>query len=67
MCIRDSFINCLVDKEALEAVKAMGALSIKSTSGLAADVKQLAHELNQQQTQILIDSMLNVYLSLIHI
>ena len=58
------FINCLVDKEALEAVKAMGAMSIKSTSGLAADVKQLANELNQQQTQILIDSMLNVYRSL---
>lgn len=58
------FVNCLVDKEALDAVKQMGAMSIKSTAGLAADVKQIANELDQQQSQTLLDSMLNVYRSL---
>ena len=58
------FTNCLVDEEALKAVKAMGAMCLKSSSGQPASVAQLANELDQQQSQTLLDSMLNVYRSL---
>lgn len=58
------FTNCLVDSEALEEVKKLGAMCLKSTSGMPASVNQIANELDQQQSQTLIDSMLNVYRSL---
>ncbi len=58
------FTNCLVDKEALEQVKELGAMCLKSTSGMPASVSQIANELDQQQSQTLLDSMLNVYRSL---
>lgn len=58
------FTNCLVDSEALEEVKKLGAMCLKSTSGMPASVSQIANELDQQQSQTLIDSMLNVYRSL---
>lgn len=58
------FTNCLVDKEALEQVKELGAMCLKSTSSMQASVTQIANELDQQQSQTLIDSMLNVYRSL---
>lgn len=58
------FTNCLVDKDALEQVKELGAMCLKSTSGLPASVSQIANELDQQQSQTLLDSMLNVYRSL---
>lgn len=58
------FANCLVDSEALEEVKKLGAMCLKSTSGMPASVSQIANELDQQQSQTLIDSMLNVYRSL---
>ncbi len=58
------FTNCSVDEKALKAVKAMGAMCLKSSSSLPASVAQLANELDQQQSQTLLDSMLNVYRSL---
>lgn len=58
------FTNCLVDKDALDQVKELGAMCLKSTSGLPASVSQIANELDQQQSQTLLDSMLNVYRSL---
>lgn len=58
------FTNCLVDSDALEEVKKLGAMCLKSTSGMPASVSQIANELDQQQSQTLIDSMLNVYRSL---
>ncbi len=58
------FTNCLVDKDALDQVKELGAMCLKSTSGLTASVSQIANELDQQQSQTLLDSMLNVYRSL---
>ena len=39
-------------------------MCLKSTSGLPASVSQIANELDQQQSQTLLDSMLNVYRSL---
>lgn len=58
------FTNCLVDENALKQVKELGAMCLKSTSGLTASVSQIANELDQQQSQTLLDSMLNVYRSL---
>lgn len=58
------FTNCLVDEDALNKVKELGAMCLKSTSGLPASVSQIANELDQQQSQTLLDSMLNVYRSL---
>lgn len=58
------FTNCLVDKDALDQVKELGAMCLKSTSGMPASVSQIANELDQQQSQTLLDSMLNVYRSL---
>ena len=58
------FTNCLADKDALDQVKELGAMCLKSTSGLPASVSQIANELDQQQSQTLLDSMLNVYRSL---
>lgn len=58
------FTNCLVDKDALDQVKELGAMCLKSTSGLPASVSQIANELDQQQSQTLLNSMLNVYRSL---
>lgn len=58
------FTNCLVDKDALDQVKELGAMCLKSTAGLPASVSQIANELDQQQSQTLLDSMLNVYRSL---
>ena len=58
------FTNCLVDEDALNKVKELGAMCLKSTAGLPASVSQIANELDQQQSQTLLDSMLNVYRSL---
>lgn len=58
------FTNCLVDENALKQVKELGAMCLKSTPGLPASVSQIANELDQQQSQTLLDSMLNVYRSL---
>ena len=44
------FTNCLVDKGALDKVKELGAMCLKSTSGLPASVSQIANELDQQQS-----------------
>lgn len=58
------FTNCLVDEEALNQVKQLGAMCLKSTSSLPASVSQIANELDQQQGQTLLDSMLDVYRAL---
>lgn len=58
------FTNCLVDKDDFNQLKELGAVCLKSTSSLPASVSQVANELDQQQSQTLLDSMLNVYRSL---
>ncbi len=45
------FINCDVDGEQLEALKALGAIKISSTNGLNADVDVVKTDLDQGQTQ----------------
>lgn len=49
------FVNCDVDEEDVESLKEMGAIKIKSTEGLPADVELISQELSQNETQTLVD------------
>lgn len=49
------FINCDVDKDTVEDLMKLGAISIKSWNGNPADVQLVSAELNQEQTQTLVD------------
>lgn len=49
------FTNCEIDDEKLEDFKKKGAINIKSTQGLPADVDLVSQELNQSQVQTLVD------------
>lgn len=49
------FINCDIDEGDLEKFRALGAIKIKSNDGLNADVDLVTSELNQNQTQTLVD------------
>ena len=51
------FKNCEIDRDKLAALYEMGALVIKSVDGLDCDVDQISNELNQTQTQTIVDSM----------
>lgn len=58
------FINCEVDKDTLQELMQMGAIQIKSTDGQNADVEIMTQELNQQQTQTLVDHMYQTALTI---
>lgn len=49
------FVNCDIEDDGLTKLKEKGAISIKSISGLPADVDLIAQELNQSQVQTLVD------------
>lgn len=49
------FVNCDIDREKLEELKELGAVKIKSFDGNMARVEILTSELNQTQTQVLVD------------
>ncbi len=49
------FKNCDVDESAVESLARLGAIKIKSTDGLDADVELISQELNQTQTQTYVD------------
>lgn len=49
------FINCQIDVEKFKALKELGAIMISSTNGQPADVQVMSQELNQEQTQTLVD------------
>ena len=49
------FVNCDVDTEGLTKLRELGAICIKSAQGMNSDVDIISHELNQEQTQTLID------------
>lgn len=49
------FKNCDVDEAAVESLARLGAIKIKSTDGLDADVELISQELNQTQTQTYVD------------
>ena len=58
------FINCDIDEEKFIALKEMGALKIKSSDGLPADVDIVTSELDQGQTQVTKDDVYKAILSI---
>lgn len=58
------FVNCDIDSDTFMALQQMGAISIKSQDGKVADVEILTQELNQQQTQTLVDHMYQTVLTI---
>ena len=49
------FVNCEIDAETIQQLRKEGAIQIKSTNGLNADVELICQELNQQQVQTMVD------------
>lgn len=58
------FINCDITSEDFEKLKDMGAIKVKSTDGQTADVDIVTNELNQVQTQTLVDYLYQTVLTI---
>lgn len=58
------FENCDIDEETFKALKELGALKYKSDSSNPAKVSILSSELNQMQTQALVDYMYDTVLTI---
>lgn len=58
------FINCDIKSEDFEKLKEMGAIKVKSTDGQQADVDIVTNELNQVQTQTLVDYLYQTVLTI---
>ena len=58
------FVNCDIDEETFEALKDLGAIKVKSTDGNVADVSIVTQELNQIQTQTLVDHLYQTVLTI---
>ena len=58
------FINCDIDEKQFIALKDMGAIKVKSVDGATADVDIVTNELNQMQTQTLVDDMYQTVLTI---
>ncbi len=58
------FCNCDIDEETFKALKELGALKYKSDSNNPASVDILTQELNQMQTQTLVDYMYETVLTI---
>lgn len=58
------FCNCDIDEATFTALKELGALKYKSDSSNPAEVKMLTQELNQQQTQTLVNYMYETVLTI---
>jgi SPP1 family phage portal protein len=57
------FVNCDIDEEKFKALKDLGAIKVKSTGGNVADVSIVTQELNQVQTQTLVDYLYQTVLT----
>ena len=57
------FINCDITAEDFKELKDMGAIKVKSTDGQQADVDMVTNELNQMQTQTLVDYLYQTVLT----
>ena len=51
------FINCDIDEASFKALKEMGAIKVKSVQGQTADVDVVKTDLNQDQTQTLVNDV----------
>lgn len=58
------FVNCDIDEEQFKALKEMGAIKVKSVDGTVADVSIVTQELNQMQTQTLVDYLYQTVLTI---
>lgn len=58
------FVNCDIDTETFTALKEMGAIKVKSVDGSTADVSIVTQELNQMQTQTLVDYLYQTVLTI---
>ena len=58
------FVNCDIDEEQFKALKEMGAIKVKSVDGCVADVSIVTQELNQMQTQTLVDYLYQTVLTI---
>ena len=58
------FINCDITSEDFEKLKEMGAIKVKSVDGQQADVDIVTNELNQIQTQTLVDYLYQTVLTI---
>ena len=51
------FVNCDIDEEGVKLLKEYGAIKIKSEPNMPADVELVTNELNQDQTQTMVNSI----------
>ena len=58
------FVNCDIDETQFKALKDMGAIKVKSVDGSVADVSIVTQELNQMQTQTLVDYLYQTVLTI---
>ena len=58
------FVNCDINEEQFKALKELGAIKVKSIDGSAADVSIVTQELNQVQTQTLVDYLYQTVLTI---
>ena len=58
------FINCDIDEETFKAMKELGAIKVQSNGQYTADVDIITSELNQDQTQTLVEDMYNKVLAI---
>jgi SPP1 family phage portal protein len=58
------FVNCDISTEDFSELKDMGAIKVKSTDGAQADVDIVSNELNQDQTQTMVDYMYQTVLTI---
>lgn len=58
------FVNCDISVEDFKELKDLGAIKVKSTDGNTADVDMVTNELNQMQTQTLVDYLYQTVLTI---
>ena len=58
------FINCDISAEDFKELKDLGAIKVKSSDGQQADVDIVTNELNQMQTQTLVDYLYQTVLTI---
>lgn len=58
------FVNCEVDADTLDSLRKKGAIAIKSSGGLNADVDIVSQELNQSETQTIVDYLYDQVLAI---
>ena len=58
------FVNCDITSEDFDKLKDLGAIKVKSADGMNADVDIVTNELNQMQTQTLVDYLYQTVLTI---